>query len=320
LSWRARILEQPVKFARFLAIGAATVLLGGFVGAIAERNGWFDFGKRPSVPIQLDAIRRQVALQGYGLVASKRADLHGTGRTSFILVFRSLRVLSQRFVSQPDEIRIYDVDNSGTLKLKFRFRPRMGGKDPPWIFRLDAVQDFDENGRPEIVGAWEQLFMSPTWPRPVVIGWNDAHSRYEIDPILDASSRGAFQSNRPILRPARPRGGFASFARRVYVKPTEIRNVYDKTTLEAYAVEDFAIERVGFGAIMGAIFITRGGAHADAVPDEVLEWNVGFELAKPQVLQCLDPRHPTIVHARYPLSEWLRGYIRQHRDAVRFCQ
>lgn len=319
---RARqVLSRPFRLGLWAIGVSASVLLAGFVGAVAERQGWFDFSARPSVAAQLDAIRERAATDNYGLVASKRVDLHGSGGTSFFLVFRSLKLLSLGYGTASDEIRIYDVADHGTLKLMFRFRPAGKHEDRAWVFRLHSISDLDENGRPEAIGAWEELAMAPIWPRPVVIAWSDEKRGYETHAILDASEAGIYHANKPVLRPPMPPGGFADeVVRDVYTKPTVIRNVYGGKPVTAYGVEDFAVARVGFGAIMAAIFITRGGSHAEATADQVLLWNVGLQLPKPQVLPCVDRPGPTIVDVRYPLSEWLRLYLRRSRYRVRFCQ
>jgi hypothetical protein len=115
-------------------------------------------------------VRAAAASSGYHLTASGRFDLHGSGTASYLLVLRDDRNIRREGFSssRSDELRIYDADDHQQLNLKFRFRPRRFG-DRPMFFRLDSISDLDENGRPEIIGAWEELGMAPLWPRPVVL-------------------------------------------------------------------------------------------------------------------------------------------------------
>jgi hypothetical protein len=53
---------------------------------------------------------------------------------------------------------------------------------------VPTVGDLDDNGRPEIIGGWEELAMEPIWPRPVVIAWDDGKGAYRIAPLLSAAA------------------------------------------------------------------------------------------------------------------------------------
>lgn len=258
-------------------------MVGAFAGAVAERYDLFGFlGTRPSLPTQIDDVRRVAAEQGLHTSLIRRADLHGTGGSAILMVFRDADAFFGDITkTRSDDLRIYDVDDEGDLRLAFRFRPSGAGRlTPDYVFRIDTIADLDGNGRPEIIGAWEMVAMGPVLPRPVAVVWEEARSRYVMYPLLRPPKRSdmGFGFNpsaggRPPLVPASPPGGYAAGLRRFYVQPTTLKNDFDATSLASYAVEGFYIRRTPEGrATLVAGYIVQQRRHIDIATVEVLGW------------------------------------------------
>jgi hypothetical protein len=319
MPWRLKplrhLLRRPARAAGWFAAGIATTLVGIFVGAVAQRYGVFDFvGKPPSVAVQLDEVVGRAAASGEFVVALKRTDLHGTGESSYFMVLRAESTLLQRYRygrDVSDEVRVYDVDGTNKLRLRYKFHPR--GSSYLWVFRTESIGDLDGNGVPEVIGAWEQIAMEPIWPRPVVLGWSPTDSRYEMHPILATNppDKYGYTPSRPQLVKATPANGYAAGIRRFYVSPTRLQDSSNGTVFSSYAVEDFFVIRSRFGVALVAGFYVAGAGHADTDTVEMLAWSVNFALPAPAADAALKAAKlmPSIQKARVAGGGYVNGLV-----------
>jgi hypothetical protein len=195
----------------------------------------------PSLDTQIDAIRAEMARGGRRTLATRTADLHGSGGASYLFVFRHARLDSHDFADpQSDELRIYDVVNDA-LTLRFSFQPRpltfpddeIGG-GVPYLFRIEEIRDYDGDGTPEILGDFRQLAMTGVFPRPVFVVWDEGLQKYTI---------GSLTPEKPRVVRLRDAGTYAEALRALYTRRDVLRDTLSSVQVGAFPVEFYAVRR-----------------------------------------------------------------------------
>jgi hypothetical protein len=328
--WR----DRPVRLAS-VAVGVViTTLLGLFVGAVVQRYGLFDFlGNQPSAAEQLDEVRHDLAVDHRRLVSSRRVDLHGNGEDSYLLVFRDTTVSFGGFYpKRSDLVRIYDTRAGGKLRLAYQFEPAVR---PPlrevYVFTLRSLEDIDEDGRNDVLGAWEVFAMQPVLPRPIVIRWDDATSKYVAIPLLPSPSTvysyKKVTTGRESLLPAR--GVFARGARRAYRRSVTLIDRDSNARLRLYATEEFSLSRSKYGTrLLVAAYVIRQNAHADLGTYQILPWSFSLIGSEAQVFACSTPsssrgrgNRPILFRPQGPVlprlvARWRRAAPRTHNPST----
>jgi len=206
-------------------------------------------------------------------------DLRGTGVKSYFMGLRADAIANAASIHpRSDELRIYDLDH-GDLHLAFDFRPHSPtGKQPgrAYEFSLHGIRDYEHNSRPEIIGAYQTLFMGPSIPRPVGIFWDDGRERYRIAPLLAAAPRFQFTG---------PAGAYGKVAKELYAQPALLKDKAHHIRFRAYGTEAFGLRSRGFLAMIAA-FIVHDRSHADPPLYEIDAWQINFQLTLPQVAKC----------------------------------
>src|SRR5439155_10770454 len=194
------------------------VALAGW-GAVTAAQYAFDRWQAPPPPIaqQLNDVVREAARNGLRVAESYRADLHGSGERSRILVLRPTARATRPI---PNELRIYDVSD-GRLRLRFRFVPRTAGV-PPSVHLAD-VADFDGNGSMEILVSLEIEYVEHTTEVPALVAWDPRGDAYGIAPLLTPDGPKLGDRTKPRIRP-RGRPGLFTTPRELYVVPLRIRD------------------------------------------------------------------------------------------------
>jgi hypothetical protein len=228
----------------------------------------------PPIADQLQTIAAQEERRGRRVLEAFQADIKGFGGSpSQVVVFRDLGAFPidpERFgKAGSDEIVIYD-EHDGRLEPAFRFRPEQ--REPIYVFRVEAVDDLDNNGRTEIVGAFYQVAMAPIQPRPVLIRWRADHG-YELRAIL---TRAAVWD---ALRGAPGRGEYATFVRKLARQPTQLRDAQSGMVVETYPVENFVLSEgrrwldgEPAGAVLVAAYVAEGHAHCCVTQLQLAAW------------------------------------------------
>jgi hypothetical protein len=280
--------ERISAFVRNTAWAAWLALVGVLIGFLGPPLYRVVVGKKPTIPAQLEAERRDAASRHLHTVVNRRVDLRGTGTPSYLLVFRHDSFGSPNPVSDPlsvsDEIRIYDAVD-GELHLHFRFRPALikeDDRDPhglAHLFQLSAARDLDRNGRPEILGAYLPYFMNAALPHPILIQWDEATGQYQLHPIL---------STPPVLTakaPSTDSYGIGPWRR--YHTSTELRDPRSGVILRAFPTDAIAIAygRAG-NAVLLASYVVRQRFHSDPSTVELAVWRLDFQRPTPVIWQC----------------------------------
>jgi hypothetical protein len=166
-------------------IGAIAVL-AGLIVSISLIVG--AISKPPPLDEQLDKRRHELAIQSYHAIAEKRVDLHGSGKASYFFVFRSNRRFPGTSISKvADRWVIYDNED-GRLHERMAFQPRARPDliGPP-VLRIDGIQDFDRDGRSEIIGGFASRYVDALGPEvPFLVAWDYRDKA----PSLPAPDRG----------------------------------------------------------------------------------------------------------------------------------
>jgi hypothetical protein len=130
-------------------------------------------------------IRSNLVKQGYEISAYRKLTLH-PGTESYLLALRpATNALSA------DEIRIYDKGDDAP---RLTFRPRID--HPAWPpalglrFEVVRIRDFGNDGLREIVASYTLEAANATVRLPVAIGWEEAHQRYRLEPLLVRRGKG----------------------------------------------------------------------------------------------------------------------------------
>ena len=266
-----------------LAVGLA-VAVGALTFAIA--GGTDDQRDLPSTGQQLDEIVAAATKQKQYAVVRRAAVLHGAGEPSYLLVLRD-EALRDRFrtdLSSPlsDELRIYD-DDDGELRLRFRLQAqnpgeviqRPEGDYPGFLFRLAALDDFDGNGKAEIVGAFERYTLATgPLPVPVLIAWDDGAGSYRMSPLTPRP---------PDLTPP---PGVDRTALDGYLQPTMIYNQHSEDVFSGYAVDDFLFTRARKAPVFAAAYLDPSALVTGSTMYKVKTWFVDMSTERPEFIEC----------------------------------
>jgi hypothetical protein len=244
---------RPLRWISGLArIYKVLLVVGALGGVVLTFAGVKDLltSEPPPVSKQLEAIRHDAAKRSLRPFVSRKADLHGTGTSSYLFLLTDLR---REDVGGADQIVIYD-EVDGRLRQRFSFRPEPGhGFDGGIHIHLKALHDFDKDGRPELIGS----LTNGTWQAgspvdeagagvPFLIAWDDSSERYRI---------GALTTTLPRL------GRFGTRPRKAEVKRTDTRLTYRDATngqvVAGYPAEDFVLVNTQFNTVLIAAFYSR---------------------------------------------------------------
>jgi hypothetical protein len=217
-------------------------------------------------------------VRGKRAVVDKRLDLHASGATSYLLVFRDKKLeapANPRPIS--DEIRIYDADG-GRLRLHFKFQPKPL-TDPlvkipfPYKFRLARVGDLDQNGSREIVGAYSIVGAREVLPHPVVIAWADISQRYEI---------ASLAPTRPHLMSA------GQFPAKAYQQSVVLTDMGSAQSLRVFPVEDFDVVSRGarLPPLLIAAYVVKERSSSEPLLAQVLGLELDLTNEPPSVGEC----------------------------------
>jgi hypothetical protein len=168
------------------------------------------------------------------------------------------------------------VGERNKVRLRFHFTPKKFDGTNPFLFRPVLVDDLDGNGRVEIVGAWEIVYMLPEFPVPVVVVWNDAEGRYEIHAV----------SQRPRL--VRSRGLWARTVRERYVRVTLLENEVDGSEVRGWATQDFTVDKsASGGVVLVAGYPVVQAIHAGPPKRvQLVAWSLDLLSARPSIFEC----------------------------------
>lgn len=173
-----------------------------------------------SVRAQVDRVIRVAATDRRHVVVDRAIRFRGpAGSPSRLLVFRDdvlpsllrgdITVDDKEMPTPPrsDEVRVYDVAGRKiTLGLRFRpqdpglIRQAPEGDYPAFTFEETKVDDFDLDGRTELVGSFNRITLATgPLPVPVLLGWSSAAGAYRLTPLVPLRYGPAAQS--PGFRP-----------------------------------------------------------------------------------------------------------------------
>ncbi len=164
-----------------------TVLGAIVLGVLIAKLSGLDPGQligSNSEPPTLSAQRRSIiftaADTGLGLVQERDLKLKPGGGNSWFVQFSSPS-------NRSDEIRIYDyVDDE--LVLRYRLVPRIvlrpEGPEYPVSIRLEPIEDYDRDGRPDLVGGFGGPRNGRNFPvRPFVVRYIADQHHYDTFPL-----------------------------------------------------------------------------------------------------------------------------------------
>jgi hypothetical protein len=214
--------------------------------------------------------------------------LHPGADQSHLLVIRDdrLRDKLRTDLAAPnsDEIRIYDVQGADLVH-RFTFRPQDAGTvrqepegdHPAFQFRIYAVKDYDKNGKPEIVGAFERFTLATgALPVPVVVAWDEGESEYRIEPLIRKA---------PHLRPD---VGVGLSSQAAYTRPTPIRDQLSGKVVRGYATDVYELRTGSRAAILSAGYAAMNSSASGPLGYAVLGWWIDFQTPIPAPTACYD--------------------------------
>jgi hypothetical protein len=252
-----------------------TVLVTLIVSGAAVATWRVLSGSNKTIADQLDAVRHKAALRDLYAVADRSVELRGDGVKSRLLVFRQ-QSPNDPVPRRSDEIAIYD-EVGNRLNEAFDFTPNQStDTERGYRFDLQAIGDFTNSDRNEIIGSYVTLFMNAAIPRPVTIVWDEKLNHYRIDALL---SRPLELDNK--IRP----GYYGEATRRLYQPKTLIDPKHRITLVNAFGTESFAVKR-GEPPLLLAAFAISADAHAEAPLIQLRGWRLNFEAPIPQVGSC----------------------------------
>lgn len=239
----------------WLVIGAVIVLAVNQFG-VAVSNLFDDPEGR--ITAAKERIKGEAATSGR-FVAEERT-IEGNDSAAWLVVLRHRSVGNYSVEVPPvsDEVRIYDiVDDRLQLDLRFHPGPETGrpNLNPPealpFLFAVRLIKDFDEDGEPEVLGAFYSLFMEPALPRPVLLS-KAGETNYGIEPLTNAFSPGPPRSSQ---------GAYARNERDYYKWVSTFRDGRSKAAFRAKPVTEFAY--VPEDSILITAVVARARSHAD---------------------------------------------------------
>jgi hypothetical protein len=184
-----------------------------------------------------------------------------------------------------DELRVYDIDNN-RLKLAFVWRSQAPGElrqqpegdHPAFLFRWQGANDFDNNGKVEVVGAFERVTLaSAPFPVPVLLSWDEGANRYHLSPLLTTAP------------PLPPTSGVDPSVVSGYVRPTIIRNnaQQDRPTLRAFAAAEYDVRRAPRAPLLTAYFVLPSNRPGRPASGYLRYYFLDLQDATPTTLECL---------------------------------
>jgi hypothetical protein len=203
---------------------AATVLTLVVASAVGVAITRIHGRKPPPIADQVDRIRATAAAKGSYAVINREVELHGTGVSSRLFLFRPRRATQDPVEGASDELRIYDIRNK-RLKLAFRFQPKV--QEVPYRFAVYGIGRFDETDREVIIGQYVHRYVDTSVPYPVALVWDESNQAYRLRPLLP---------ERLNLRRFKNAGAWASTARRTY-RATVLSDTGSTTTLRVHGMD-----------------------------------------------------------------------------------
>lgn len=235
-----------------------------------------------ALDVQISNVIHDAAQAGMRVSESTEADLHGTGETSHVFIFRSTRGTGQ-------ELAIYDL-SGGRLRRKLDFAPvtaNGNGPNPDLTLELVGAKDVDGNGRDELVLRLEGNFPEATTEAPLLAEWNPLSDAYEIVPMLTPRKARFGESTRPTVKPVRtdvllPPGLIP--APELYNEPVTIRNKSTGETFRTYATDSFLVSKAAFSNALVASFIV--GATRNGLVEDLNAWSISDSGPPPLLFAC----------------------------------
>lgn len=269
-------------------------------------RGQFAASETPAIGVQLARVIGDAARDGFRLVEQRSLNLRGFGPPSRVLLFRPDRF----YQPVSDEIRIYDEED-GVLVERFAFRPTPAFEprndpqflanvsvfepyrslwqdlaDRAFVFRPRFARDIDGAPGDELVGDIAEVGMLPIFPRPVIVRWDAARTRYRVTPLLSPAAVGPGGMRGRLTRRFIQPGDFAQLMIDTVYSPARVivNATGNHERFRAYAVEDYAaivLNDSGFdprgsrpAVELLAGYIVRGSGHANADLLQLIEWHI----------------------------------------------
>lgn len=239
----------------WLVIGAVIVLVVNQFG-VAVIDLFNDPESR--VAAAKERIKGEAAASGRYVAEERTIESNDSAAWLVVLRHRSVGNYSVEVPPVSDEVRIYDVvDDRLRLDLRFHPGPETGRPNLsppealPFLFAVRLIEDFDEDGEPEVLGAFYSLFMEPALPRPVLLS-KAGQASYGIEPLTDAFSPGPPRSSQ---------GAYARNERDYYKWVFMFRDGRSKAAFRARPVAEFAY--VPEDSILITAVVARARSHAD---------------------------------------------------------
>lgn len=164
-----------------------------------------------------------------------------------------------------DEVRIYRQVESD-LTLDFRFQPTpQRSRDlqgeralSPYLFDPSMIDDIDDDGEPEVVGAFYFPAMEPVFPRPVVLARDTSDTPYSLTPLTGGYDSTPFPSE---VSGACAKGKAENYAAKPILQDALGDLKYQASATEGYGVVDSTDS--GFPVLITA-YVKKQDACADA--------------------------------------------------------
>lgn len=169
---------------------SGTVLGAIVLGVIVAKLSGLDPGQligwnsdSPALAAQRRSVISTAAVNGLDLVQERDVKLKPGGGSSWFVQLSSPP-------NRSDEMRIYDYVD-GELVLRHRFIPRIvlrpEGRGYPVAIRLEPIEDYDRDGRPDLVGSFGGPRNGSNFPvRPFVVRYVAAENDYDTYPLRGA--------------------------------------------------------------------------------------------------------------------------------------
>jgi hypothetical protein len=259
-------------------IGVATIVATLIASSGSGPTRSVQSGVRPHLSIadQADALRHNLASQGWQIQQSREFALRGDGRRSMVLLLR--RGPSCTPSSQSDELRIYDVD-AGSLRLGLSFQPDVLGCNA-MTFRILGVGKYHAQSAPStdteyLLGVFSGGEGPDLADVPVAIAWDPKDQTYQLRPLL--------RSGAALLQPAYSDGPLTGTDRwwfdevvKRFTSPITLT-----PTVSGWAASDVTLRTTGSAyapAIAGIYRLTAGNPSQAGAPPTTAS-QVAYEAA-----------------------------------------
>lgn len=263
---------------------AATVIGLGITGAANSVLKHFRHTARP-ISEQIAAIQRRIARSGFEQTYLARADLHGNGQTSLIVVSKP-RTYPPGPWAPSSVLQIYDLKANGDLTRVFDFRPTQtvhypGDSHPVHLgydVRVNGVRDFSKSGANVLVLDLEALYGDGEESHPAVVYWDSVRQQYETRALL---SREAPQI-------------VSKDYKRYYGSLARITNARGPAPIvHSYGTEAFVLFPADGHPVMLAAYIVAATAHCCPTKYEVIaqQWFGRIQDTEPPE-QCFGAKGP----------------------------